>query len=87
MTFHLPSYLLGFATGAAIVGAHDALRPLAVELGALGLQVVRAGRALVERQKESLEDLRADIEERFHIRLRRVRKNGNGAATSAATAS
>jgi hypothetical protein len=86
VTFHLPSYLLGCATGAAIVGAHDALRPLAVELGALGLQVARAGRALVERQKESLEDLRADIEERFHVRLRRVRKNDNGVAP-AATAS
>jgi len=85
--FHVPSYLLGFATGAFVVGARETLRPVAVELGALGLQIGRAGRALFERQKEYLEDVRADVEERFRARLKRVKKNGNGVAATAAPTS
>jgi hypothetical protein len=82
LKFHVPSYALGFATGALVVGARDALRPVAVELGALGLTMARVGRGLLERQREYFEDLRADIEERFRTRLQRARTNGNGVATA-----
>lgn len=63
MKFHVPSFLLGFATAAALIGARAALRPVVVELGALLVHFGRIGRAVAERQRENLEDLFAEIEE------------------------
>lgn len=70
MKFHVPSFLLGFATAAALIGARAALRPVLVELGALGVHLGRIGRAVVERQRENIEDLFAEIEETARQRSR-----------------
>lgn len=70
MKIHVPSFVLGFATAAVAIGARKALRPVLVELGALGLQMARAARAVVERQREHVEDLYADVEETVRRRAR-----------------
>lgn len=73
MKFHVPSFLLGFGTAAVLIGARAALRPAFVELVALGVHIGRMGRAVVERQREHLEDLFADIEESARRRSRGAR--------------
>jgi len=70
MKFHVPSFLLGFGTAAALIGARAALRPVLVELGALAVHLGRIGRAVVERQREDLEDLVAEVEEAARRRSR-----------------
>jgi hypothetical protein len=95
MKFHAPSFLLGVGVTSAIVATRTRMRPVVVELAALGAHLGRLGRSLVARQREELEDLWAEIEERAHQRVREERKprapspspsngsgsgNGNGAA-------
>lgn len=70
MKIHLPSFLLGFGTAAVAIGARKALRPVLVELGALAVQMARIARAVVERQREHVEDLFADVEETVRKRSR-----------------
>ena len=70
MKFHFPSFLLGFGSAAVCIGAKDVLRPVVIELGALGLHVGRVGRALVLRQRERVEDLWAEVEDRARRRAR-----------------
>jgi hypothetical protein len=82
MKFHLPSYLLGFGTAAVLLGARATFRPVVVELGAVAIQLGRTARVLVERQREALEDLRAEIEERVRARVHRAHANGNGRAAA-----
>jgi hypothetical protein len=79
MKFHLPSYLLGLATAAIAGGAQRRLRPVVVEGAALAKIVMRSARAIVERQKEWLEDLWADIDDRVEHR-----ETNNGVAREAA---
>jgi len=74
MKFHVPSFLLGFGTAAALIGARAALRPVLVELAALGIHFGRIGRAVVERQRENLEDLFAEIEENARRKSRGTRR-------------
>jgi len=64
MKFHTPSFLIGFGSAAVIGLTGKRLKPVAVELGALGLHLVHLGRGVVERQREHVEDLWAEIEER-----------------------
>jgi hypothetical protein len=70
MKFHPPSFLLGVGVTAAYVATRTRLRPVAVELSALGLYLARLGRSLIERQREDLEDLWAEVEERVRERAR-----------------
>lgn len=70
MKIHAPSFLLGFTTAAIAIGARKALRPVVVELGALCVQMARVARAVVERQREHLEDIFADVEETVRTRSR-----------------
>ena len=84
MKFHLPSYLLGVASATVVIGARDVFRPVFVELAALGLQLGRTGRALFERQREHLEDLRAEVEDRVRRRTRRAHDGKEANGTTAA---
>jgi hypothetical protein len=70
MRFHAPSFLLGVGVTAAAVAARTRLRPVAVELSALGLHLTRLGRSLAERRREDLEDLWAEVEARVRARVR-----------------
>jgi hypothetical protein len=70
MKFHLPSFALGFVSAAAMFGARDALKPVAVELGSLTLHLAKVARAVVERQREKIEDLWAEIEHGARERAR-----------------
>lgn len=72
MKFHTPSFLTGFACATLIAMTGKRLKPVAVELGALGMHLGHLGWGVIERQREHIEDLWAEIEERTHAR-RRVR--------------
>jgi hypothetical protein len=64
MKFHAGSFLLGAVATAGVMAARDRLRPVAVEIAALGLHFARLGRTLVERRREGLEDLWVEVEAR-----------------------
>jgi hypothetical protein len=80
MRFHLPSFALGLATGIAVNTARDRLRPVLVEMAAVAMTFSKVGWALIERQREWIEDLWADVHERVGERLRTV-KTSNGHST------
>lgn len=80
MKFHTPSFLLGVGVTAAAMGARSRLRPVVVELSALGVHLVRVARGVFERQRESVEDLWAEIGHRATLKDRAPR------ATEARTA-
>lgn len=79
MRFHAGSFLLGVGLTAATMAARERLRPVAVEVGALGLHFARLGRTLVERRREGFEDLWAEVEERAREHAREVVRRANGA--------
>jgi hypothetical protein len=68
MRFHTPSFLLGVGVAAAGMATRTRLRPVVVEVSALGVHLGRLGRALVERQWEHAEDLWAEVGERVRER-------------------
>ena len=72
MKFHTPSFLLGVGVTLAVVGSRARLRPVAVEMVALGTHLGRVALGLVERQREQAEDLWAEVEDRVRERARRV---------------
>lgn len=74
MKFHTPSFLLGVGMTAAVVASRERLRPVVVEVSALGVHLSRLGRALFERQREHAEDLWAEVEERVRERGREARR-------------
>jgi hypothetical protein len=82
MKFHSPSFLVGLAVAAAVMASRDRLRPVAVELGALGVHMLRLARAIAERQREHVEDLWAEVEDRVHAQeeTRRERRTTEGRA-------
>jgi hypothetical protein len=71
MKFHTPSFFMGFASATVLMVTGKRLKPVAVELGAVGLHLARLGRGVVERQREHAEDLWAEVEERVRERARR----------------
>ena len=77
MNLHAPSFLLGVGVTTAVVATRTRLRPVAVELGALGVHLGRLGRSLVERQREEFEDLWAEVEERVRERVREERRRAH----------
>jgi hypothetical protein len=87
MKFHAPSFLLGVGLTAAAVAARGRLRPVVVEVGALGVHLGRLGRTLLEQRREEIEDLRAEVEERLRERIHTAAHGahwgGNGAAKEA----
>lgn len=83
MKFHTPSFLMGFASATVIAMTGKRLKPVAVELGALGLHLAHLARGMAERQREHVEDLWAEIEERARDRKRKSRRVRNGPVTQA----
>lgn len=64
MRFHLGSFLLGAASGAALVALLPRLRPLLVEAGAVLSRLSNAISGRVARGRENLEDLVAEARAR-----------------------
>jgi hypothetical protein len=74
--FHVPSYLLGVASATTVMALPKRFRPVLVEAAALGQVVIRTGRTLIERQREAVDDLWAEITERATQRMKRGSTNG-----------
>lgn len=68
MKFHPTSFVAGVLLATAGMAARERLRPVAVEVSALALHLARLGRAVLERQRENVEDLWAEVEQRAHER-------------------
>jgi hypothetical protein len=81
MKFHTPSFLMGFASASVIAMTGKRLKPVAVELGALGLHLAHLAWGVAERQREHVEDLWAEIEERTRERKRGLRRGRKGPVT------
>ncbi|WP_437602182.1 hypothetical protein [Sorangium sp. So ce590] len=86
MRFHPPSFALGVGSAVLLMGKKQHLRPVVVEIAALGLHLGRLGLALVERQREHAEDLWAEVTERVRhkaggaVRGERAPRRSNGAS-------
>src|SRR5262249_53550310 len=78
--FHLPSYLLGVLSAAAADEVRGRFRPVIVESAAVASVVWIRCREVVERQKENIEDLWADVHDRARDKMRRKRANGGFSA-------
>jgi hypothetical protein len=72
MKFHTPSFLMGFASATVLAVTSKRLKPIAVELGALGMHLGHLAWGVVERQREYVEDMWAEIENRTRERRQRV---------------
>jgi hypothetical protein len=64
MKFHLGSFLLGVVVGATGAAAAKRLRPVAVELLALGMRGVEVAQARVAVARETIEDVIAEARAR-----------------------
>jgi hypothetical protein len=67
----------GVLVASAGMATRERLRPVAVEIAALALHLARLGRAVLERQRENLEDLWAEVEQRAHDRALGDRPRGD----------
>lgn len=81
--FHPTSFVLGVGTAVALVANRRRLRPVFIELSALGVHLGKLGLALAARQREHVEDLWAEIDHRARRRARALRA-GDGAAGNGA---
>lgn len=72
MKFHLPSYLLGVATGASGAALAPRLRPMAVELATGCYRIVDSIGVRIARAREDLSDLLAEARARARGTLRPV---------------
>ncbi len=85
MKFHPPSFALGVGTAVLLMGKKQHLRPVVVEIAALGLHLGKLGLGLIERQREHVEDLFAEVTERVPAaaggaRGERAARKTNGAS-------
>ena len=62
MNVHGPSLALGFSVALVSAFAARRLRPVAVELGALAIEMAKVGRAVIELQREAFEDFICDVQ-------------------------
>lgn len=74
MRFHLPSYLLGVATGASGAAIAPRLRPLVLELATGWYRIADAVLVRVARGREDFSDLLAEARARARDRLRIERR-------------
>ena len=72
MIFHLPSYLLGVATGASGAALAPRVRPIVLELLTDCYRVVDAVMVRVARRREDLSDLLAEARARARERIART---------------
>ena len=77
MKFHLPSFLLGVATGASGTAMSRRLRPVVLEIATGFYRVYDAAMFRVARARENTSDLFAEARWRAREQLRR-RRGGNG---------
>ncbi|WP_437970217.1 hypothetical protein WMF04_13325 [Sorangium sp. So ce260] len=82
MRFHPPSFALGVGSAVLLMGTKQHIRPVVVEVAALGLHLGRLGLALIERQREHAEDLWAEVAERVRHRAGRAARGERGARRS-----
>lgn len=73
MKFHLPSYLLGVATGASGAALAPRLRPVALEIATGFYRAADAVMVRVARSRENLSDLLAEARARARGKIRRDR--------------
>jgi hypothetical protein len=71
MRFHLPSFLLGVATGASGAALAPRLRPLALEIATDCYRVIDAAMLRLARGREDMSDLLAEARARARGKLRR----------------
>jgi hypothetical protein len=87
MNVHGPSVAIGFSVAAILTLAARRLRPVAVEVGALALDLTKVARAAIELQRENLQDFWCDVQHRSAEQARerreeRARRNGPGSPTA-----
>jgi hypothetical protein len=71
MRFHLPSYLLGVATGASGAALAPRLRPIVLEIATGCYRVADAVMVRVARGRENISDLLAEARARARGTIRR----------------
>jgi hypothetical protein len=70
MRFHLPSFMLGVATGASGAALAPRLRPLVLEIATGYYRIFDAAMLRIARGRENLSDLAAEARSRARDRLR-----------------
>lgn len=81
--FHPASFVLGVGSAVALMAAGKRLRPVFVELAALGVHLGRLGLTLLERERENIDDLWAEVQDRARrkeeeVRVRIPERRANG---------
>ena len=82
MKFHLPSYLLGVATGASGAALATRLRPVVLEIATGCYRVYDAAMYRVARAREDAADLLAEARARASERMH-ARRGANGVSKRA----
>ena len=72
MRFHLPSFLLGAATGATGAALAPRLRPLALEVATGCYKIFDAAMLRLARSRENFSDLLAEARARARLQLDRA---------------
>jgi hypothetical protein len=85
--FHLPSFLMGIAVGAAGAALAPRLKPVLLELATAGYKVIDAVAAKLAMKREDLEDLLAEAKARARgFATAPSSANGHAAPTPTASA-
>lgn len=87
MNVHGPSVAIGVSAALVLTFAARRLRPVAVEMGALALDLAKMARAVIELQREHVEDFWCDVQHRSAEQARerreqRAKRNGMGSSTA-----
>jgi hypothetical protein len=64
MKFHFPSFVIGYAAGAATAALAPKLKPIVLELAAAGYRIADAIAVAAARKREDLADLLAEARAR-----------------------
>jgi hypothetical protein len=70
MRVHGPSVAIGFSAALLVVFASRRLRPVAIEMGALVVEIVKLGRLAIELPREYIEDFQCEV---LHRRAEKAR--------------
>lgn len=87
MKVHGPSVAIGASAALVLAFAARRLRPVAVEMGALALDLAKMARATIELQRENIEDFFCEVQHRSAEQARerreqRMKRNGSGNSTA-----
>lgn len=74
MKVHGPSVAIGFASALVVAVVTRRLRPVAVEIAALAMDVANVARAAIEVQREKVEDFWCDVQHRSTQKAQERRK-------------